>query len=290
MKLGNRRRKKNEYLLDVKVQTERRLRHRARWLSAILAALAALSLSVFGVYRLVKFSAAKMVHENPRFTITQIVVDDDGALTPEQVVAFAEVAVGKNLLSLDLDQVRRNLEKLSLVRHVEVRRLLPQKLIIHVEERVAVARLRGPSRELSDTDFFVDRSGFVMKPIRLTTGAIIQPQTVGTIPTLTGVSLADVRVGQRVQSEQVYRALELLDRMQQASAGSMMEIETIDLSKARHLTLTSRQRTTVKFDIEGYAQQLRRLSAILTWAAQRQRIVASVDLTVARGVPVAFAN
>jgi cell division septal protein FtsQ len=290
MKLGNRRRKKNEYLLDVKVQTEGRLRHRARWLSAILAALAVLSLSAFGVYRLVKFSAAKMVHENPRFAIVQIVVDNDGALTPEQVVNFAGVAVGQNLLSLNLDQVRRNLEMLPLVRHAEVRRLLPQKLIIHVEERVAVARLRGPSRELSDTDFFVDRSGFVMKPIQLTDGAIVRPQTVGPIPTLTGVSLADVRVGKQVQSEQVYRALELLDRMQQASAGAMMEIETIDLSKARHLTLTSRQRTTVKFDIEEYAQQLRRLSAILTWAAQRQRIVASVDLTVARGVPVAFAN
>jgi hypothetical protein len=32
------------------------------------------------------------------------------------------------------------------------------------------------------------------------------------------------------------------------------------------------------------------LSAILTWAAQRQKLVAAVDLTVARGVPVQFVN
>jgi len=104
------------------------------------------------------------------------------------------------------------------------------------------------------------------------------------------VSLADVRVGKPVQSEHIYRALELLDRLQQASAGSMMEVEAVDLSKTRHLTLTSRQRTVVKFDIENYATQLRRLSAILMWAAHQQKIVQSVDLTVARGVPVVLTN
>lgn len=262
------------------------MRHRVRWLSAILVSLAVVSLSCYGVFRLVKYSAAKMVHENSRFTITQIIVENDGAMTPQQVVTFAGVAVGQNLLSLDLDVVRRNLEILPLVRHVEVRRLLPQKLFIHVDERIAVARLRGPN----DSEFLIDRSGFVMKPLRLTDGTIVRPQTVGPVPTLTGVSLADVRVGKPVQSEQVYRALELLDRLQQASAGSMMEVEAVDLSKPRHLMLTSRQRTVVKFDIENHATQLRRLSAILMWAAHRQKLVQSIDLTVTRGVPVAFAN
>jgi cell division protein FtsQ len=282
----NRRRKRNEYLLDVKVQTEGRLRHRLRWVLAIVVAMTVVTVSVVGGYRLVKFSAAKLVHENPRFAITQVVVEDDGALTSQQVVAFAGVAVGQNLLSLDLDRVRRNLEMLPLVRRVEVRRVLPQKLYIHVDERVAVARLRGPA----DAEYFVDRSGYVMKTLRLTDGTILKPQTAGPVPALTGVSLADVRVGKQVQSEQVYRALELLDRLQQASAGSMMEVDSIDLAKPRHITLLTRQRTVVKFDIEDFVQQLRRLSAIFTWAAQRQRIIQSVDLTVSRGVPVAFAN
>jgi cell division septal protein FtsQ len=282
----NRRRKRNQYLLDVKVQTEGRLRHRLRWVLAIIVAVAVVTVSIIGVYRLVRVSAAKLVHENPRFAIAQIVVEDDGALTSPQVAAFAGVAVGQNLLSLDLDRVRRNLEMLPLVRRVEVRRVLPQKLFIHVDERIAVARLRGPA----DAEFFVDRAGYVMKTLKLTDGTILKPQTVGPVPTLAGVSLTDVRVGKQVQSEQIYRALELLDRLQQASAGSMIEVDSIDLTKPRQMTLLTRQHTVVKFDIEEYVQQLRRLSAILTWAAQRQRIVQSVDLTVTRGVPVAFAN
>ncbi len=270
----------------MKVQTEGRLRHRLRWVAAIVAAAAVSALSLYGCYRLVKFAAAKIVRDNPRFAIAQIVVENDGALTPQQVVAFAGVSVGQNLLSLDLDRVRRNLELLPLVRQVEVRRVLPDKLFIRVNERIAVARLRGPA----EAEFLMDRSGYVMKPIRLTDGTVIRPQAAGPLPTFTGVSLADVRVGQRAQSEQIYRALELLDRLEQSAAGTMMEVDTIDLSKPRHLTLTTRQRTVVKFDLEDFTQQLRRLSAILTWAMQRQRVVASVDLTVARGVPVAFAN
>jgi cell division septal protein FtsQ len=104
------------------------------------------------------------------------------------------------------------------------------------------------------------------------------------------VTLAEWTVGRPVQSEQVYRALELLDRMQQAAAGSMIEVESVDLAKAQQLTLRTRQGTVVKFDVADFSQQLRRLSVILTWAMQRQKLVAAVDLTVPRGVPVQLAN
>ena len=119
---------------------------------------------------------------------------------------------------------------------------------------------------------------------------MVQPQAPGALPVLVGAAPGEVRVGRQVQSEQIYRALELLDKLQQAAAGSMMEIATVDLAKPRQLTLTTRQNTQVKFDVNDFPQQLRRLSAILTWAAQRQKLATAVDLTVARGVPVAFAN
>ena len=276
---------RNQYLLDVKVQTEGRLRSRVRWLTAIAAVIAVTGLTGYGIYRLVKYTAARCVYENPRFAIAQIVVENDGGLTAQQVLNLAGVAVGQNILSLDLAQVQRNLEAVPIIRCVEVRRVLPAKLFIRVNERIAVARLKA-----ADAQLFIDRTGMVMTPLRLANGLVVQPQAPGALPVLTGVAPADVRVGKQVQSEQVYRALELLDKVQQAAAGSMMEIATVDIAKPRHLTLTTKQNTQVKFDVTGFQQQMRRLSAIMTWAAQRQKLVAAVDLTVARGVPVAFAN
>ena len=285
IKLGNRRRKRNQYLLDVKVQTEGRLRSRTRWLAAIVAVIGVTSLTGYGMYRLVKYGAARLVYENPRFALTQIIVDNDGGMTPQQVLLLAGVTPGQNSLSLNLAQIQRNLEQVPVIRCVEVRRIMPAKLFLRVNERIAVARLK-----VGDGQWFIDRTGMVMTPVRLRDGTVVQPQAPGQLPVLTGVAPADVRVGKQVQSEQIYRAIELLDKVQQAAAGSMIETAPVDLAKPRHLTLTTRQNTQVKVDVSDFQQQMRRLSAILKWAAQRQKLVAAVDLPVARGVPVAFVN
>jgi cell division protein FtsQ len=290
MKLGNRRKRRPEYLLDVKVQTRGRTLRRLRVVVAVFLALVTLSLTGFGMYRLAKGTVNRFVYSNPQFAIRQVVVDDDGVMTPERIVQFAGVQVGQNLLSVDLDQVRSNLEMLPLVRAVEVRRILPDRLFIRVNERVAVARLRVPTRELGDAVFYIDRAGFVMKPMKLADGTLLQPEMPRGVPMLTGVSLADVRVGKQVASEQIYRALALLDRLDQALAGSLLEVEQIDLSKPRQLVMTTSQHTTVKVDVEEFPQQLRRLGVILRWAQQRQKQVQMVDLTVNRGVPVTFVN
>ncbi len=290
MKLGNRKKKRQQYLLDVKVQTQGRLHRRLRWMAAIVAAAAVFMLTCYGMYRFVKFAAGKLVFENPRFAVAQIVVEDDGGLTTQQVIQFASVRMGQNLLSVDLDDVRRRLETIPLVRRVEVRRMLPQTLLIHIEERIAVARLQVPGRDSADAMFLIDRTSVAMRPLRLLDGTILQPQMPGPLPVLTGVTQTDVRLGKPVESEQVSRALQLLDRLEQVAAGSMMEVEQIDLSNAQQLTLTTKQHTIVKFDVEDFPQQLRRLSAILSWSQQRQKMVQTVDLTVNRGVPVTFVN
>ncbi|MGA2604576.1 MAG: FtsQ-type POTRA domain-containing protein [Verrucomicrobiia bacterium] len=288
MKLGNRKKKRGEYLLDVKVQTRGRSLRRIRAATALVVGLSLIMLAGYGIRWLVRVTIHRLVYDNPRFAIRQIVVDDNGVLTPQRVVQFAGVQVGQNLLSVDLDQVRSNLEMLPLVRSVEVRRMLPDRLFIRVAERTAVARLRVASRELGDETFYIDRAGFVMKALKLGDGTRLQPQTPRPAPVLTGVTLADARVGRQVESEQIYRALELLDKLDQAVAGSMLEVEQIDLSKPRQLVLTTTQHTTVKVDVEDFPQQLRRLGAILRWAQQRQKSVQIVDLTVNRGVPVTF--
>lgn len=290
MKLGNRRKKRPDYLLDVKVQTRGRSLRRLRVGTALLVGLGMIVLTGYGICWLVKTTVHQLVYDNPRFAIRQIVVDDDGVLTPERVVQFAGVRVGENLLSIDLDQVRSNLEMLPLVRAVEVRRMQPDRLFIRVSERTAVARLRVATREMGDETFYIDRAGFVMKAIKLPDGTVLQPQTPRPAPVLTHVTLADARVGRQVESEQIYRALELLDKLDQAVAGSMLEVEEIDLSKPRQLVLTTAQHTIVKVDVEDFPQQLRRLGVILRWAQQRQKAVQMVDLTVNRGVPVTFVN
>jgi cell division septal protein FtsQ len=290
MKMGNRRKRREEYLLDVKVQTQGRLNHRLRVAAVVGAATVATTLTCYGAYRLVKASTVRLAYENPRFTIAHIVVENDGAMTPELVMRFAGVRVGQNLMSLDLKQAQRNLAMIPLVRKAELRRLLPDRLFIRVEERIPVARLRMPAKEFGEAIFLIDRSGVVMKPLRLNDGTVVQPRMGEPLPVLTGVSLADVRVGRPVESDQIYLALELLERLEQSVAATLVEIEQVDLSRPRQLVVTTRPHAVVQFDGENMAQQARRLAVILQWARQRNKTVRTVDLTVSRGVPVTFLN
>ena len=291
--LSNRRKKRQEYLLDVKVQTERRTLRRLTVSVAVLAILAAVAGMTWGMYRLVKLAGAKLLYENPRFAIAQIVVENDGVLTSEQVKRQVGVRVGENLLSVDLDRARRNLELLPIVRSVSVRREFPNRLVVHVEERMAMARLQPRTLPggLDGSVFLVDREGYVVKPFKLADGAVVQPRRqVSGLPLLTGVKLGDVCVGRRVESEQVYQALQLLDKLAQSAVCSVVDVAQIDLSKTQLLTVTTRQKSVIKFDPQDIQQQLRRLAVVLSWAQQRRKTVQMVDLTVERGVPVTFIN
>lgn len=290
MRWMNRRKRSHQYLLEVRVHAEARSRARRQWLGAWLLATAIVGLCAYGLYRLGHYVLEQLLYANPQFRITQIKVETDGALTPQQVIRFAGVQVGQNIFAVNLKAAQRNLELIPQVRSVEIQRELPHRLIIRLNERIAVARLQTSSRMVGDAVFYVDRAGVVMKPIRLSDGTVIQPLMARSLPVLSGAALTDVRVGCRVESEQVGRALALLDTLQQSGTGVMLEIEQIDLSKPQHLTVVTRHGMTIRFDVEQFRPQLRRLSAILAWAQQHQRAVAHVDLTIKRGVPVTFAS
>ncbi len=282
----NKRRKRQQYLLEVKVHTEGRTRQRLGRVAGLLAIVAAVALGSYGVYRLGKWTANKLVFQNPRFLISQIVVQNNGVLQPQVIARFAGVNVGQNLLGLDLAQARRNLELVPLIRSAEVRRVMPGRLVIQVEERTPVARVQVAGRD----HYYVDRTGVVMKTLKLNDGTVIEPQGQGPLPWLTGMPATDVQVGRRMETEAVYQALNLLEQINLSPAGTMVEVDRVDVSKPRTLTVATRQGLAVQFDTEDVPQQLRRLGVILMWAQQRQKGVRTVDLTVSRAVPVTFVN
>ena len=73
-------------------------------------------------------------------------------------------------------------------------------------------------------------------------------------------------------------------------AGQDVRIAGVPVGSVKKVKLNPDNSVDVKFDVNDFTQQLRRLSAIMAWAAQRQKAVQIVDLTVARGVPVTFVN
>lgn len=80
---------------------------------------------------------------------------------PENQILMKLKAVedqNRNVISLDLDEIRRSLEQIPWIRSVVVRRVLPDKLIIEVTERVPIAFAR-----VDHATFLVDDQGVLLE-------------------------------------------------------------------------------------------------------------------------------
>jgi cell division protein FtsQ len=77
----------------------------------------------------------------PAFAMREVQVEGQlDHVTPEQLAAVARQAVQGTFFTLDIENARRQFEKLPWVRKVEVRRQWPARLELEIEEHVALAR------------------------------------------------------------------------------------------------------------------------------------------------------
>ncbi len=285
-----RKRRQNKYLLDVKVRHRGQIKQRARAGAMALGVLLLLAVGGAGLYGVGRLVVRHVIFQNPHFAVMEIQVVSNGVLTRPMVLQFAGVPVGQNIFSVDIRRAQQNLAMIPMVRRVDVRRELPQRLHIEIEERIPVARVYAPQQSDNDLPFYMDRQGVIFKPLALANRQVLAPAGIEQLPTLTGVPFTELRVGRALSSEQAHRAVELLDKLAQSAAGTLLDVQTIHVGRPRELTLVTRERMVVRISTDDFGTQLRRLSAILVWAEQRQRPVQMVDLTVPRGVPVTFAG
>lgn len=81
----------------------------------------------------------------PRFEVQKLSVSGLKRVDENQVLAKAGFEAGTNVFSVNLQQIREQIEELQWVRHAMVERVLPDQIIIKIIERepIGLARIRG---------------------------------------------------------------------------------------------------------------------------------------------------
>src|SRR6185503_12176777 len=121
----NRRKRRDDYILDVKVRADYRQRERMQRITVFLIVVTVFGLGGLAICRLTQFSTRKFLHENPNFAIRQIEVESDGYLTREQIISSTGIQPGQSVFAVDLKEVKRDLELEPLIESAEVARELP---------------------------------------------------------------------------------------------------------------------------------------------------------------------
>jgi len=289
---GNRRvstsrQRRQQHLLDVKVRAHRVSHHRNRRIllvvSKILLVIAVCAVLYYGV----RTSLSRFFFDNPDYRLSTIAVRTDGTLQRDQILKAGGLHEGLNIFSVNLARVHDRLQQLSQVDEVQVERKMPNEIDINVTERKPIAWITSEKAVTdpfaSDAAFLVDARGVLMKEKKLL------PEYLA-LPLITGCSSEALVPGKTVDSLEAKAALELLRLTTTSFMQTRFQIREVDVSKGYCLLVTDKNHTRVMFGFDHLDVQMQRLEQFLVYSDDSQRQIETVNLLVARNIPVTFAR
>lgn len=279
------RRRANARVHRLDVQVGRRIENarRNQWILTVLSKLVILVTLIgslgYGAYSL----AHRLFLSNPDYQISSVEIEVDGSLTLERIRGIANIQEGSNILSVNLEKIRENVESLSQVQLAEVERKFPGTISIRVRERKPVAWVTT-SLEVdpytSPWSFLVDARGVAIKPDQIIPDFL-------RLPVITGLNPELLFVGQMIDSVELRAALDLI-RLRTSSVSPLrFDIRSIDLGKQYCMFVKDSQHREYVFPLEHLERKLLELEAILM-KAETMGEVQKVNLMMTRNMSVTF--
>ena len=278
------RQRKRQHLLDVKVRAKKVAARRTQSVLLTVCGFILIASVLGGIAFGAKRILNALFFANADYALKSIEVTSDGNLTREAILRAADVAEGKNIFSINLPKVREELGALPQVEESRVQRILPNKLVISIQERRPVAWVVPRDANLGSFNFenayLVDRRGILLKTKSLA------PEYLG-LPLIIGVDTSNCQAGQPLEQDDVKAALDLIRTSAEILQGRF-QIQSIDVAKGYCLTVTDKQHASVTFSTEEIESQLRRLGTVLNYCDKNSRELQTVNLMAQRNVPVTF--
>ena len=242
------------------------------WLinSKILVGIAVMCIVLVGF-----FMCRHWACQSDLFRVCQVLVKGCDRVTEEEVLQLSDVTAQDNLLSLDLKSIATSIEAHPWVRTVEVKKKLPDHLMITIKEHTPVALLN------SDKMYLVDEQGEIID--KLSTEDPVS------LPIITGIDPKNIKNHQITKSpnHQIQKALELISM---ASKGTrtlgVNNISQIDIAKKHTLILyTSDSGIPFHFDTENLSAQFSKAEKVLyqLYRSGTYKKAAKVDLDYGPG-------
>ncbi|MBV9390949.1 MAG: FtsQ-type POTRA domain-containing protein, partial [Verrucomicrobia bacterium] len=228
--------RKHQHLLDVKVRAKRVSAQRTQkivfFFCALLLSASVLGGIVFGA----RHVSDALFFANRDYALKNIDITTDGNLSRDTVLRVGKLTEGQNLFCIDLPKLQERLTSLPQVEDCKIKRIIPNKIAIAIQERRPVAWAVPASKTNSfnyEDSYLVDRQGILLKTKSLA------PEYLG-LPLIMGVETNNLQAGQPLDRDDVKSALELLQVSSEILKGRL-QIQSIDLSKGYCLVVTDKQ-------------------------------------------------
>ena len=222
------------------------------------------SMLSFGLYW-----ARERLYHSPRFNIAITEINGLQNISQSQVLfKISELAQpGRNLVRLDLDRLRQNLELIPWVKSVVVRRVLPDKLMVDIEEREPVAFARVARGTL-----LIDEEGILLEnnPEKLSQADF---------PVILGMESGYGPKVLRRNRERIALYLRLIGSLDRGGAGLSRDLSEVHLQDPGNVSvILSGDTVLVSLGRDGFQKKFRRYLAASRDLKKKYRNLDSVDL------------
>ncbi len=215
----------------------------------------------------------------------EITVQTDGNLTRDQILELGRIPASSERIKIDPERIENHLSNWDFIRSARVEQTLSGGLDIHVSERVPVAALGSTTAEphsplRKNSDFLIDGEGF---PIRRDTLRTDQPP----LPVVRELSSSLIQPGLPLTSRPLLAALRFLEEW--SIQGNEFVIPTeIHLTDAFSFHVRFEDDMIATFGVRKLEQQISDLRLILNQATASNQSIATVNLLMARNIPITF--
>jgi hypothetical protein len=261
-------------------------------LRRVLLSVAVAACLIFGyiAWRSWNLNPAALSAPAPSAPLREIVVRGDGVLGREWVGRTLGLEPGVPLMSLDLEALRARLLESGQVKVAVVSRRFPDALVVTLEERGPVLRLRAQGGDGVERHLFVARDGYVFA------GEGYEDDVVLGLPWLAGVTLTRKLSGQGFAPVAGMDSVsDLLGTVRASAPALARDFQVVSLARyARDgvIVVRSTEVTEIVFGTrDDFYRQIARLDYILDEIRARPGAapIRSINLAIGgRQVPVAF--
>jgi len=245
-------------------------------------------IGLYLLWRASDWALDQFVFKNDAFAIRELDIHTDGSLPVERLRRWAGVKPGDNLLALDLNRVKSDLELAPMIRSVAVERVLPGTLKISVVERDPIAQVKllqlRPGGGLRLVSYYLDESGHVTQPMPLRADTTAPEGE--TLPILSGVEPAELYPGRAVHSPKVSAALRLIAAFKRSPMSGQVDLQTVDVSGTEVLQVTTGQGSRITFRLNRLEDQLRCWRLVYDHGKKIGKAIRTLDLSVTNNAPV----
>jgi cell division septal protein FtsQ len=288
------RRFERRHVLDVKLRSSQRRQLRFRRFTLLTGCILLTAVGGFGLWRGSEWALRRLLYENSAFAIHHLDVETDGVIAREQIRRWAGVKLEDNLLALDLERVKRDLELVPVIQSAAIERLLPHTLKIRVTEREPIARFFYPRVQANGAPergtCLVDAQGMVMNPLEAAQRSTPAVGPSDALPVLIGVPSTELRPGYEVESLQVRAALRFIRDFEHSAMAEVVALKEIDLTAPGILQVATTHATELVLGFGDTGLQLRRWRAIHDHVQRSGKHITWIDLSVSNNVPARFVD